>query len=233
MKIITLLLISNLSLAFSLTPLSQSIVIGQNKETAIYQVENKNKEPIAVEVSLVERIMDSSGKEKQPEVKDGLFLLYPTQLILKPGQKRGIKVQWLAGDVKSEKAYRIKVEQLPIDFKKEKSSGIKLLLKYLGALYISKPDFKSKISARVSSANKENISLTISNKGSKHQVLKKLRVILKKPGQSIELEADELKGIDGENILAGLTRKFVLKKNDKLESVINVKDWSGVTLKYE
>jgi fimbrial chaperone protein len=233
MRIILILLISQLTFAFNFTPLSQSIIIGKNNETVIYQVENKNKEPIAVEVSLIERIMDRNGKEKHPEVADGLFLLYPTQLILKPGQKRGIKVKWLGKDVKSEKAFRIKVEQLPIDFKKEKSSGIKLLLKYLGALYVSKDQFKSKIKAKILSIKDNMVAIEVSNSGQKHQVLRKLKVEFKnKTKKKTIVEGEILKGMDGENVLSKSNRIFKIPLSEQLTK-FNLSKETGVSLKYE
>lgn len=232
MRILILLLLSNFTLAFSLTPLSQSIVMGQNNDTVIYQVSNKNKEPIALEVSLVKREMLKSGKEEQPEVKDGQFLLYPTQLILKPGQKRGIKVQWLGGKISSEGAYRIKVEQLPIDFKKEKSSGIKLLLKYLGALYVTKDSFKPKLSASIVEVVDGKVLIDVKNAGKRHKILRSLELKLSKNDQKIELSGKELKGIDGENILAEMTRRFELILPQKYGSYGVNKAW-GIKLKYD
>ncbi len=226
MKISLLILLSQITFAFNLTPLSQSIVIGKNSETVIYQVENKNKEAMAIEISLADRNMGTDGKEKRPEVKDGKFLLYPTQLILKPGQKRGIKVKWLGGEIKKENAFRIIVEQLPIDFKKDKSSGIKLLLKYLGALYVTKTEFNPSISTKVTSVDGDMVKIQVSNSGTKHQVLKNLKLIFSKDKSSLSFKGKDLKGIDGENILAGKKRNFSFK-------AIGVNKGMGVKAIYE
>ena len=228
----TLIFLSFNTFAFNLTPLSQSILMGKNSNTVIYQIQNKNKEPIAIEASLKQRVMDDSGKEELPSVKEGEFLIYPTQIILKPGEKRGIKVQYLGtGPLNNEKAYRLLVEQLPVDFKKVKKTGVKLLLRYLAALYVTKEEFSSKVVVKSMRTVGKDLILELSNNGKKHQVLKNLELIfygtnLKK---KISLTKDRLVNFNGENLLANSKRTFVISNVTEFKLTKS----SRVELKYD
>lgn len=220
----------NISFAFNLSPLSQSIEIGKNLNTVIYQIENKNKEPIAVESSLKVRNMKEDGKEDLPEVKESDFLIYPTQLILKPGEKRGLKIQYLGNlDIKEELAYRVLVEQLPIDFERRKQTGVKLLLRYLGALYVTKDDFKGNIVVSKFESTKEDLKFSVKNSGNKHIVFKNLSLEIINGKEKIKLSSEQLEGFIGENILAKMSRVFSVKNT--LGKTIP--EGSKVVLKYD
>ena len=226
-KIILATLIALPLYAFRLSPLSDSIIIGKDKNTVVYQVTNNTDKPMAIEASLVKREMNIDGSEKLPAVDDKNFIIYPNQIILKPAEKRGIKVTWLGqNDIKSELSYRLKIEQLPIDFDKKKKTGIKIIMKYLGALYISKEEFKSDIHVDSISVEKDEVVFTVENRGTSHQLLKNLKLKIKK---KILLEADSLKGFAGENVLAKKKRRFRLKK-DLFKEVPKVNE---VVLVYE
>ena len=134
---------------------------------------------------------------------------------------------WLGqNDIKSELSYRLKIEQLPIDFDKKKKTGIKIIMKYLGALYISKEEFKSDIHVDSISVEKDEVVFTVENRGTSHQLLKNLKLKAKK---KVLLEADSLKGFAGENVLAKKKRQFRLKK-DLFKEVPKVNE---VVLVYE
>lgn len=218
------------SYAFNLSPLSQSIILGRDKNSVIFQVENKNKEPIAIEASLKVRQMNELGVEELPEVEENLFLIYPLQLVLKPGEKRGIKIQYLGDDkIKKEGAYRLLVEQLPIDFKKQKTSGVKLLLRYLGALYVSKEEFHSNVVVKKILNEDNGLRVEVENLGKNHQVLKNLKIVLNNEKDVVVLEASDLEGMNGENILGESRRIFKLKNSKNLK----ISQKASAKLKFE
>ncbi|EQC46249.1 fimbria/pilus periplasmic chaperone [Bacteriovorax sp. Seq25_V] len=231
MKFLILSLLSLNLFAFNLTPLSQSITLGKNSNTVIYQVLNKNKEPIAIEASLKIRKMGRDGKEELPDVEEGLFLIYPTQIILKPGEKRGIKIQYLGNNnLKNELSYRLLVEQLPVDFKKKTKTGVKLLLRYLGALYVTKDEFKPVLQVKSMKMVGTDLVIEIANTGSLHQVLKNLELTFFDTSvKKIVLTKDRLPSFNGENILAQSTRVFTI--SNLTEFKINQK--SKVELSYD
>ena len=60
----------NPALAFRLTPMNQVFVPGGNNATHAYEVINDQDERIAVEVTVVERSMDTNGTESYVPAED-------------------------------------------------------------------------------------------------------------------------------------------------------------------
>lgn len=212
-------LISYSTLAFKLTPMSSSI-IAQDKTTSILSLYNEGKEPIAIEISMAHREMDKNGKEKHPSA-DGLFAVYPNQLILNAKQKRSIKVQWLGEkNIKTEKSFRLIAEQLPINVSNEKRKGIKILLRYIAAIYITPKDGASKIESKLITQKEDKIKIEVQNHGNIHQVLKEAKLKVKTDKWQT-FEKDALKGLAGENILAKSKREFTIKlpNSEKVKEV--------------
>ncbi len=195
--------------AFRLSPLSHTIILGKNKNTVIYQVTNNTKSPMALEASVTKRIMDKDGSEKLPPPDKDTFIVYPSQLILKPKEKRGIKVTWLgAKDIKEELSYRLKIEQLPIDFEKKDKTGIKILMRYLGALYVSSSKFTPKVVLKSITEKSDDLIFTVANEGTSHKLLKKLKIVTKNE----TIESEVLKDFSGENLLSKSEREFSVKR---------------------
>lgn len=204
--------------SFRLSPMNSTFLIDKSEKAKIFRISNDSDEKIAVQVTLAKRIMDEAGKETTPEVED--FLVFPSQIILPPKSKRSVKVQWLNKfPVKGEHAYRIIAEQLPIELSKEKQKNqkgnLKILLKYVGALYVSNTSFSPKINVEsskvVAIAKKNMLELLIHNQGNAHQVLKDVTIVVKQGKQKISLSTEqELTGLMGENVLAGQKRRFTI-----------------------
>ncbi|WP_372652676.1 molecular chaperone [Halobacteriovorax sp.] len=202
------LILSNAS-AFKLMPMSYTIEASNKTKTALFTVFNDSDDPIAIQLEMRQRNMNSDGSEVQPETDD--FLIFPDQLVLGPKKKRVIKVRWLKGNIdKVEKSFRLIAEQLPIDVTKKKNSktDIKILLRYVAALYVAPKDGKSNLSV-ISAKTKKDLSRIVfylENSGNVHQVLLKPSLKVIQEGQTFQV--DNLEGIRGENILAQTKRYF-------------------------
>lgn len=200
---------------FSLTPMSHVIELDANSKQAQFLLDNPTDEPMAVEISLRERKQKEDGTEDTPVTK--LLAAFPPQLIIPPEEKRTVRIQWLGEKPKSELAFRVVAEQLPlqVDGKKKKGSGIKMLLKYIAALYVNPGNTESNIHV-TDVAPGEQLQITIENKGTRHQLLTNAVLTLSKGGEKIKLKGDELKGLTGENVLAGSRRVFRIPAQAKV-----------------
>ncbi len=207
--------------AFKLTPMSAEIkALGKEARTT-FQVENDGDKAVPVQVTLVKRVVDEYGKEKYPPVGED-FLVFPTQVILSPGEKRSINVRYMAGgksEHNEERAFRIIAEQLPLPLEKEQKqdegAGINVLLRYIAALYVLPDKIVEQVEIQNSKIDKDSLVLTLKNTGTVHKILddqgleisasiqgKKLKRVLR--------DAKALKGFFGENILAGHERIFTI-----------------------
>jgi fimbrial chaperone protein len=198
--------------AFKLSPMTQQLVLdGQNRKS-LFTIINDGDKPIAVQSEVTKRIMDEYGKEENPSADDE-FLVFPDQLIIKPGEKRAIQVTFLGKEVPQvEKAYRFIAEQLPIEIieKKKKKSNIKILLKYRAAFYLSPSEGKPSLSLKNKKAtvNKGKIEITLKNNGTTHEILKDYVLKVKGEKREKSLPFSTLTELFGENILAKHERTF-------------------------
>ncbi len=206
--------------AFKFSPMSTSIGIAPSKNSTLFYLENDSDQPIAVTASLLKREMNVEGVESNKKI-DGELMVYPSQLIIPPNEKRSVKVTWTGKTAPtSELAYRLVAEQLPIELDKNKKqkASIKVLLRYVAALYVQADDFDSDVTLKKMDVDDKNVSLLISNAGKKHQVL--ANMTMKVSGKKdIEFTSEDLKGMTGENVLQSSERVFRFPKSGKFKDV--------------
>ncbi|MFA6236742.1 MAG: fimbria/pilus periplasmic chaperone [Bacteriovorax sp.] len=191
--------------------------------SALFYLDNDSDQPIAVQVSLAKREMTLEGVELNSKTS-GEFILYPSQLIIPASEKRSVKVTWTGKEVPSkELAYRLISEQLPIDLEKNKTkkASIKILLRYVAALYVGQEDFASAISVDEIKTADKKVLIQVINSGKKHQVLTNLNLkfINEKSKKEILLRGEDLKGMSGENVLAESKRLFSFSQAGKFLEV--------------
>jgi len=207
--------------AFKLLPISRTFTPAGSGATQSYQVVNDSNERLAVQVSIVQRQMDLAGKENyQPADED--FLVYPPQILLEPQKTQTVRVTWLGNPQPTkELAYRIIAEQLPINLENPQANqtkpvgAVKVLLRYLGSLYIRpanvQPDVVlegAELQKGTNSANE--LAINFNNRGTARAVLKNLKLQLIGQGKTLDLQPEQLKEINNAVILAGNKRRFVM-----------------------
>ena len=203
--------------AFKLTPIYATFAPEGREATRIFQVDNPGDSKIAVQISMAHRKVDLDGKEDLPKA-DKSFQLYPSHLILQPGQRRNIRVSWI-GSKKPDRELtsRIIAEQLPVkglSEKKKKGAFIKILMRYIGSVYVEPQGVKAKIEIeKWKLIEGEKLSLVIYNSGSKHQLLREpeLRIKVNDGAKSVEHKTEVIKELNGQNILAAGRRRFIVK----------------------
>lgn len=192
--------------------------------TRSFRIESTGNQPVAVEIHMKKRVVDVNGNETQPDAEAD-FVVYPPQILIKPGETQTVRVTWL-GDQNppSELAYRIVAEQLPINLPviQQEQNGVKVNLKalyvYVGSVFITPRQASPKVvvTQAVCQADKK-LTLTLENQGTAHTYLTDLNLYLssgssadKSSSNSVHLKPADLPGINGENLLAGNKRQFIL-----------------------
>ena len=208
------------SYAFKFSPMSTSIETKSGNNSTLFYLENDSDQPIAVTVSVLTREMNVEGVETNNKI-DGEMTVYPSQLIIPANEKRSAKVTFVGKNIPTkELAYRLFAEQLPIDLDKgvKKKASIKVLLRYVAALYVSPESYDSDVSVKKYDVTSKTVTFHVQNAGKKHQVLSGL--VLKISGKKdLELSGEDLKGMSGENILALSERIFSFPKTGKFSDI--------------
>ncbi|EPZ52366.1 PapD pilus/flagellar-assembly chaperone N-terminal domain [Bacteriovorax sp. BAL6_X] len=219
MRILVLLTIAPLLLSFTFRPTSQTIDISSGQKSTQFQIENTSSEMIPVTINVLERIQKEDGSESLPKTSD--VSVFPPQLIVSPGDRKTIRVDWKGGsNITTEKVFRIVAEQVPLkrgSTNSKNRGGIKMLLKYMNVLYVTKKEFQSKLVASHYEVGKK-IRVYITNKGKSHQYLKNVRFEFIKGDKKLSIPAKDMIKLDGQNILANTTRFFIF------ENTINLKN---------
>jgi fimbrial chaperone protein len=212
--------------AFSFEPISRSFSPSGRGATQSFRLKNEGPDYIAIRISMFTREIGTDGRESR-KAADELFTVYPRQIVLKPESIQTVRVKWEGpADISSEQAYRILIEQVPVDFGGETSrdSGIQILFRYLGAVYICPPEASADVVVQhaeiVRVDDSEALEITLNNRGNKHSILNDLTIIIRNAGDGSvlhEYPPELLEGINGDNILAGGTRIVRLKVPEGLE----------------
>lgn len=204
--------------AFNFAPITQDYTPSGKGSSQVFRVSNPGNEKVAVKISIKPRSIEPDGTEIQGEPTSS-FLIYPKQMILEPGTSRSIRIKW-TGDQnpESEIPFRIIAEQVPVSFSETQpieGGQITLTLRYEGTVYIVPPGAKPKLSIknilRATDSEIEYLSFEIENSGTRHTILEDIELKFKRDEndpQPIILEDDDLKGVAGENMLAGSVRIF-------------------------
>ena len=212
------------SYAFQFKPITVDFTPTGKNATRSFLVSNEGKKSIAIQITVMTRDVDLDGNENREEVED--FIVYPSQLILLPGDAQTVRVSWAGSPTPpKELAYRIIGEQLPIFVEEEaptnKSSGqFNIAMRYVGAIYVVPEGVAPEIVIDSASLlqdgdGAETLEIIFHNKGTAHQLLKDVTLEVSPKDSSGEKETVHLTEADipempSTNLLAGYKRRFVI-----------------------
>ena len=209
-----MLLMSSQIFAFKLTPIEAEFAPGR-LAVQTFKLENQGTQPIAVEIRVQARDMAINGSDQLTASAD-TFVVYPDQVVMNPGATQSVRVQWTGTQAPSkEQAFRLIAEQLPIelDANGAERSGLRLMVKYLAALYVRPPNPAARLSARFEpSGSKKSGSagLVLHNEGNAHVIVRSEMVEVLLDGNPIEMTAAQREAVHGRNVLAHRERRLEL-----------------------
>jgi len=196
--------------AISFTPIETEFSPSGRGATQVFRLENTQAEPAAVEIGIKERAMARNGDDQLTDAEDQ-FNVFPAQVVLQPGQVQTIRVQYVGvAALDHERAFRLIAEQLPIDVGQAPQNGgrMRLLVKYVAAVYVVPTNVKAVLkvgeTSLVTEGAKQWLQVSVVNEGSMHKILKDLKLDV----GGMTLAGAQLKGMEGENVLARTTRVF-------------------------
>jgi len=199
--------------AFTLIPMSTTFDPVGNGSAKSFRVENESSNQVDFQISMLTREMTEDGRETNQKITN-LFTVFPPQGTIKPGQSQTVRVVW-KGDKNptNELCFRIEGVELPISRVPEKNKAeIKVLLRYLGAVYIRPRNAKPKLQVTGFTRTPTNTYLMVgANTGNAHQPLKNPELTLTDAqGRIAKVPTEQLGVIAGQNILGNHTRQFTL-----------------------
>lgn len=194
--------------AFQLRPMTVTMNAAEQPPRTTFEVRNTTDAPIAVQMRVSTRRIDSSGTEFNDDASDELQI-FPSQLILRPGQTQTVRVRWMGEAVTSEeRSFRVVAEQLPInlDGENQEATGISMMLRYRAALYVAPPEASADVQVTEIDAQGDVIRVRVENRGTAHQLLSDGTLMVKAEGREIALDAREIDAVATVNLLPGNER---------------------------
>lgn len=202
--------------AFQLVPISQDFEPSGRGVNQVFQVENDRNEPVTVTIKMTGRTVDPDGNEAMPETED--FTVFPTEIILPPKSSRGVRVKWVGDPApKTELSYRIIAEETPLNMRRDSpGASVFLTVRYIGSVYVVPKGTKADIvvaSARAVPGGQggAQLEVVLENKGTRHAIIDEPSLTVSSGSTTVTLDKVVVDGrLNGENILAGGQRRFLL-----------------------
>ncbi len=198
--------------ALQMNPLSVVLKPSGGGAKQSFKVTNESNQPIAVQFSITTRQQLNNKEIRHPADKD--FMIYPPQAIIPARSTQKVRVEWLgAGNLSREQAYRLIAEQVYVSLDDKEDTGVKMLMTLVGALYVQPSNTRSNLQVKTVQDHGNKLAITVSNSGSRHQLMRYATLTLRSGGKVISLKGkQQLAGLEGNNVLAGATKRFFIPK---------------------
>ena len=212
--------------ALQLNPLSVIVKPTGGGARQTFKVTNESNKPIAVQFSVTTRQQINNKEVRRPADRD--FMIYPPQTIIPPRTTQKVRIEWLGKKPAArELAYRLIAKQVYVSLEKQKQTGISMLMTLVGALYVQPNNTKSNLQVRAVQRHGNKLAVTIANSGTRHQLMNYATLTLRNGPKVINIKGKGLIGIEGNNVLAGATKRFFINLP---HGFVNGR-WTG-TIKY-
>ena len=149
------------------------------------------------------------------------FVIFPTRVVVQPNSFQTVKVQYKGiPNPPRELCYRVIAEQVPIDFTRQETSGVKVLFKYIAALYVTPARVTPKLVVdKATGIEKDGVpglNVIIKNEGTRHALISNpmLRIQESSSSMSTSFNAEQATTMDGQNILPSSSRQFFVPWKD-------------------
>ena len=176
--------------------------------TETLRIDNPGSGPITLEIVPLKITFDEYGNESHEAAEDD-FLIYPPQTIVQAGSTQVVKVKYIGDpEIQNSKAYRISINQLPVDLKTD-SSGVSILTKFLTLVNVSPRDSRPdmRITEIVPQEN-DRWLVTIRNAGDRYGILSNSNWELES-----SVDASVKKTINADELSTHLIQTLVLPKS--------------------
>ncbi len=210
--------------AFTFMPMSVTVSPSGAQSIATFRLTNDGGQQIAISIKAMTRVIDQNGVESN-EPADNDFTIFPTRIVVQPNSFQNIKVQYKGSTrLAKEMAYRIIAEQVPIDFSQQQTSGVKVLFRYIAALYVTPPNVNYKLAITkavyAEQDGKKGFLVTITNSGTRHALINDPILRLSGAGTAtITLQDDDVKPLQGQNLLADSVRTFFFPSDKAIQGM--------------
>jgi P pilus assembly chaperone PapD len=101
---------------FEVSPFVLKLRSGQGQLSGWFEVKpNQDQRPVAVELTLLERVLDINGTEDMNSRESKDLTIYPSQLVVYPGETVKVQVVWAGASAPiADRAYTVLAKEVPV-----------------------------------------------------------------------------------------------------------------------
>lgn len=217
---------------FEFSPITMSLNTSGKGSHVIATVSNRENFQVPIVIRVTERKLLENGDEDRPDTGD--LAVFPSQFLLEPKETKSVKIAW-QGDEKleQEKAYRIIVEEVPVEFNASTANkgAVKILVNYVGSIYVNSDKTTGELVLdKIAIEDGKFLLLSFQNKGKAHVIIKSPSVELVARGsgklgdKKLILDKNVLSSVEGKNVLASSRLTVKIPRPAELSGYENF-DW--------
>ncbi len=184
-----------------------------------FEIRNEGDQALAVQLSILTRSVGDDGLEKNEDAS-GLFTIYPPRLLVEPHSSASVKLQWNGpAKLDSEQSFRLVAESVALDTGAAKTSGIKVMFRYIASVYVGEASYSPRIVCTAKGATgpggRKGFSVEVVNKGKAHVVADSATLVISgSKGRDFKFEGDQLGYLSGDNYLPGSPRRLFIPMDE-------------------
>jgi len=156
--------------AFTIEPAIVTFLADQGEKTAFLELVHTGGGPAAIQFSVFDRVLNMDGAVvKESRNKSPDFIVHPSEVILYPGERASVQLQYRGkGKITEDRAYMVYSQELPINVEEDESGlsvSVKMLTNYYSVVIFetNKPAKLAFVSSRVIGGGR--IEVVVENKG--------------------------------------------------------------------
>ena len=219
--LIALLTVLTVVPAFSFTfePMVATLSPSGPEAVQTFHVANEGTGRLAVQFAVYSRASSLEGVELNTDASD-LFTIYPTSAFIEPGASASVKLQWHGpAHLLVERCFRFVAQNVALDAGLAKTSGIKVMFRYVASVYVGGAAVTPKLETTVLGTERKQgengYTIEIVNNGSRHVVVDSASLEITTPeGDSVQLDSEQLEFLSGFNYLPGCPVRLFIPRSE-------------------
>ena len=173
-------------------------------------VTNTRSFPITVEIIPSSLQIAADGSETLAPADDD-FLIFPPQAVVQPGSTQSIRVRYIGeGVLDTSRAYRIGVNQLPIDMTEDGASGVSVTVNFATLVNIVPDNVSSELTVtELSAAPEGRWRMLVTNNGNRYARMPEQVIRIAQGDQSAEFTSGQTRGWFNKNLILPGSQLYV------------------------
>lgn len=200
------LMLSRAALGFDVTPTVSVMELPKDTGGKTLNVRNPRTVALPVEFEIVERAVNADGSEDMTPADD-LFLIFPPQAVIAPGDTQSVRVQWMGSPLAQSRSFTLFASEIPVDLEDRDEPTVQTIFRMGASVHVTPGEARA--SPRLISAEDTagGVRLTLGNSGDRFYYIDSLSLTFSESSYT----GLELANIAGRTLVPpGASRTFTI-----------------------